>query len=35
VLVGVADDLKDIISMAGILQRFTLYDTIDDGMKAL
>jgi anti-sigma B factor antagonist len=35
VLVGVADAVKDAISMTGLLNLFTLCDTIDDGMKAL
>jgi anti-sigma B factor antagonist len=35
VLVGVADAVKDAISITGLLNLFTLCDTIDDGMKAL
>jgi anti-sigma B factor antagonist len=35
VLVGVAEEIKDTMSITGFINFFTICDTVDDGMKAL
>jgi anti-sigma B factor antagonist len=35
VLVGLAEEIKDTMSITGFLNFFTTYDTVDEGLKAL
>ena len=35
VLVGVANDIEDTLSMTGLLRSLTVCQTVDDGLKAL
>jgi len=35
ILVGVSSDVKEVMSVTGFLQHFTLHDTVRDGLAAL
>jgi anti-sigma B factor antagonist len=35
VLVGLAEEIKDTMSITGFLNFFTIRDTVDEGLKAL
>jgi anti-sigma B factor antagonist len=35
VLVGLAEEIKDTMSVTGFLNFFTIRDTVDEGLKAL
>jgi anti-sigma B factor antagonist len=35
VLIGLAEEIKDTMSITGFLNFFTIHDTVDEGLKAL